>query len=827
MPHRRRRRPEPGRQRQRGGVARRVRAAKEGEGPAAHPVGPVLGALHRPVGADLRKSAKRCDACPRQPREARMDLPDPEPPHRAGDRAFGRVRRPERPREPLAVAGPAADPGPSVRRLVDPLLGSLAHRLLPGGLRARSPAVPRHHVGKLDELRGHRERGANAAAPLAEGPREKGLRDAGRRREAGDVVDARGDGVQRRLLGSAAVAGHDPGRGLEHRIEGGVIVVGPGLGPRPGADLARDDLGVDHGELVVGDAERACRAVEEVVKHDVRSLDEAGEGGLSGLGLEVEDEGALALVDVDPEPHGREGPRLGGRGVDADDVRPMLGKGPSRGRTGDDVREVEHPHPLEKPAGPLVCPVAGRRRGPFQGRGEPREGSPGRCRRPERRRTDRVVLDGEEAPRLPHRAAGRVLEIGRYPGGPEVRVGQPLGARLDHRHGDVRVPHHRLPLLGGAGLRGRPDELDEALAPRRGQAGPLVDVVARVVLHVRVLAHHALGDDLVVHPEHLEEGAVLVDVVGGADEEDPAVRALVEVDRGVGVAGHVLRDLRDVLLGQVAAKVAERGEYEVQHRVVDGREVVARGLSLDLAGEQGHGGHHAVGERHLDVLAAAGALPVVEPEGGGEASEHPAVGGGHGDGRIDGRAEEGAEHADVGVDADGGVDDPLPGGDAPQRIALREAGEGDVDEISAPCVERGMVEPQGGGGPRAHVLQHHVGLGGPLPAGAPRRLVLQVDLDEALSAVQQGVDGVRLAARPHELDHVRPLVGEQHRGHPARPPSTEIEHAYRRERCGPFLSRSCHFFPPKAHPAGARSAHGRPAATGAVADCSRGSRVEE
>ena len=95
------------------------------------------------------------------------------------------------------------------------------------------------------------------------------------------------------------------------------------------------------------------------------------------------------------------------------------------------------------------------------------------------------------------------------------------------------------------------------------------------MLHVGGLAHHALGDDLVVYAEDLEEGAVLVDVVGGADEEDPRVRALVEVDRRIGMAAHVLRHLRDVLLGQVAAELAQGGEDEVQHRVVDRREVVA------------------------------------------------------------------------------------------------------------------------------------------------------------------------------------------------------------------------------------------------------------
>ena len=151
-----------------------------------------------------------------------------------------------------------------------------------------------------------------------------------------------------------------------------------------------------------------------------------------------------------------------------------------------------------------------------------------------------------------------------------------------------------------------------------------------------------------------------------------------------------------------------------------------------------------------------------------------------------------------------------------------------MDEISAPSVERGVVQTEGGGGARAHVLQHHVGLGRAIPAGTPRRLILEVDLDQTLPAVQQRVDGVGLAAGAHDLDHVRPLVGEQHRGHPAGPAGAEIEHAHRRERCGPFLSRSCHVHPPKADPAGLRGG-GRPSgATGAPADCSRGrSRAEK
>ena len=140
-----------------------------------------------------------------------------------------------------------------------------------------------------------------------------------------------------------------------------------------------------------------------------------------------------------------------------------------------------------------------------------------------------------------------------------------------------------------------------------------------------------------------------------------------------------------------------------------------------------------------------------------------------------------------------------------------------MDEFAAPAVERGVVEPEGGRGPRAHVLQHHVGLGRAIAAGTPRRLVLEVDLDEALAAVEQRVDGVSRAARPHDLDHVRALVGEQHRGHPARPAGAEIEHAHRCERRGPFLPGSGrgsrHVLPPQAGPAGDRGGRGGSEAT--------------
>ena len=133
-------------------------------------------------------------------------------------------------------------------------------------------------------------------------------------------------------------------------------------------------------------------------------------------------------------------------------------------------------------------------------------------------------------------------------------------------------------------------------------------------------------------------------------------------------------------------------------------------------------------------------------------------------------------------------------------------------EVSAPAVERGVVEPELGGGARAHVFQHHVGLGRPIPAGAPRRLVPEVDLDEALPAVKQRVDDLGFAPGPHDLDHVRALIGEQHRGHPAGPAGAEMEHAHRCERRGPFLSgsgsRSCHALPPKAGSVGARNGRG-------------------
>ena len=97
-------------------------------------------------------------------------------------------------------------------------------------------------------------------------------------------------------------------------------------------------------------------------------------------------------------------------------------------------------------------------------------------------------------------------------------------------------------------------------------------------------------------------------------------------------------------------------------------------------------------------------------------------------------------------------------------------GRGDVDEFAAPAVERGVVEPEGGRGPRAHVLQHHVGFGRAVAAGAPRRLVLEVDLDEALAAVEQGVDGVGLAARPHDL-RPRPPPGRRAASRPPAPAS--------------------------------------------------------
>ena len=201
------------------------------------------------------------------------------------------------------------------------------------------------------------------------------------------------------------------------------------------------------------------------------------------------------------------------------------------------------------------------------------------------------------------------------------------------------------------------------------------------------------------------------------------------------------------------------------------------------------------------MLAAAGALPPVEPERSGEAAENAAVGRSHGDGRVDRRAEQGAEGADVGVDADGGVDGSLPGGDVPHWIAFGEPGQGDVDEAAAFAVEPAVVEPQCGGGAGAHVLEHDVRLCGSIAAGAPRRLDLEVQLDQALAAVQQGIGSVGLAAGPHDLDHVRSLVGQQHRGHPAGPARAEIEDANRRKRRRAIRCIGHRVRPPPAKPA--------------------------
>ena len=202
------------------------------------------------------------------------------------------------------------------------------------------------------------------------------------------------------------------------------------------------------------------------------------------------------------------------------------------------------------------------------------------------------------------------------------------------------------------------------------------------------------------------------------------------------------------------------------------------------------------------MLAVAGALPPVEPERGGEAAENAAIGRSHGDGRVDRRAEQGAERADVGIDADGGVDGPLPGGDIAHRVAFGEAGQGEVDETASRAAEPAMVEPQGGGGAGAHILDHDVGLRRAVAADAPRRLVLEVQPDQALAAVEQRVDGVAFAAGPHDLDHVRPLVGQQHRGDPAGPARAEIEDADPRKRRPAIRCIGRHVFLPPAKPSG-------------------------
>ena len=607
-----------------------------------------------------------------------------------------------------------------------------------------------------------------------------------------------------RLIRAVAVPGHDSRCRLQHGIERRIVVPGAGLHSRPTADLGGDNGGIDRGKLIVRDAERPGGPVEKVVQDDVRAFDQPGQRGLAGIGLEVENDGALALVDVDAEPHGRVRPGLGRRRIDADDVRAVFGKGAAGGRAGHDVREIEHPDSVKHPSRRKFC-VRIRPRArwvrPFHRRRPPREIVRGGRRRPKPRRADRRVLDGQEPSRLAHRAAGRVFDVGGDPGLPYRRVGQPFGARPHHACRHVGRTHRRFPFQGRAGLHRLGDKSDKPRAPGRSQARRLVHVVAGIVLRVGRLAHHPLGNDPVVDAEGLEKGAVLIDVIGGADEEDPAVRAFVKVDRRVGVAPHEFRDLGDMVFGHLAAQVAECGKHEIQHRVVDGREVVARGLALDLAGKQGHGGHHAIGERHFDVLAAAGALAPVEPERRGEAAEYAAIGRCHGNGRIDRRAEQGAEGADIGIDADGSVDRSFPGRNVAHRIALGEAGQGDVDEAASVTAEPGVVEPQCSGGAGAHVLDYDVRLGGPAAAGAPRRLVLEVELDQALAAVQQGIDGVGRAAGPHDLDHVRPLVGQQHRSHPAGPARAEIENANPRQRRRALRCIGRHLCLPPAKPA--------------------------
>ena len=277
----------------------------------------------------------------------------------------------------------------------------------------------------------------------------------------------------------------------------------------------------------------------------------------------------------------------------------------------------------------------------------------------------------------------------------------------------------------------------------------------------------------------------------GQHERPPAVRGGKAVERrrdGVAQAVH-----QPLLLGVVGVPdlVAERVIGRVERPRQPGRRI------LQLQHEATHRGHHCPAQGHLDHVAAAALLAGVERQRHRDRAVNRGVGRAQRQRCVHRRRLHPApHHVQVGEQPGGGSHHPLIGvqrcapllvGEEPRQRQVHQAG------IGRGQLLRPQAQPRHHPGPK--VLDHHVrGLRQP----ARRRLAgrrLEVQLQPLLAAVQHRVHrggGARRACahrsgacratvrvtRAVDLDHLRPLIGEQHPGQRPRQIVSEIDNSH-------------------------------------------------
>src|SRR5262249_24120475 len=103
------------------------------------------------------------------------------------------------------------------------------------------------------------------------------------------------------------------------------------------------EIGPRGGQPLVAETQRRELALAEVLGHDVGIAHEVLRDLAARLGPEIENDAALAAIDVEPQ-IGRD---FAVRRLDLDDIGSEVGQHAATGRTGDDNAEIDHTQPIK------------------------------------------------------------------------------------------------------------------------------------------------------------------------------------------------------------------------------------------------------------------------------------------------------------------------------------------------------------------------------------------------------------------------------------------------------------------------------------------------
>ena len=422
--------------------------------------------------------------------------------------------------------------------------------------------------------------------------------------------------MQLRFLLLAAVAQHDAGGGLQHRIEPRQVHPRARERSVEGGQAEIDDLGIAPGDGGVVDAQPFGHAGTEVVHDHVGALHQLVEDLSARRLLEVQDQAALALAHFDRAPAGGARGEVGVGGVDLDYLGAILGQRTGRARAGEHGGQVEHGDPVEDggvgraglgSAGAwgggcarggvgrvvsLRCGALGVRCGcVLSAAGAAAEvvaAAAGRCTA-----AVTVATAGAAVTAVGHRAVavqegrqvGRARRAGVQPGvggAPQRGLHAELAYRPVHRviyrHGQRRgLRFRRLQPVAGAAVdaerhpepghdrgpfrrrlaaEGRRHLRAHQLPPLRREVLDELDVVGAGQIIPQRLIGHPRGDQIVVDPQRLQELRAVAPVGAGPHERPLPVGGLIAVGTSAAPGGPGRRSVAAVRPRRPAASAA-------------------------------------------------------------------------------------------------------------------------------------------------------------------------------------------------------------------------------------------------------------------------------